>query len=141
MPTLEEIASSRRIAPDALVMILQAGTVPLDDPMMAEHNPDEPWNYPRKTAAGLVLALELANAGMNRPMIQGVVHAVIQWVDANRIIIPTPISLVLQIMDGASILISYKLENNPTILALLHLHEDHSTPSTARVITIANYRE
>ncbi len=141
MPTLEEIAVSRRIAPDALVMILQAGTVPLDDPMMAEHNPDEPWNFPRKTAAGLVLALELANAAMNRPMIQAVVHAVIQWVDTERERLPTPVSLVLQIMDGASILISHKLENNAKVLALLHLHEDHSTPSNARVITIANYRE
>lgn len=141
MPTLEEIAASRRIHPDALVMMLAAGTVPLDDPMMAEHNPDEPWNYPRKTAAGLVLALELANAAMNRPMIQAVVHAVIQWVDANRQQLPTPVSLVVQIMDGASIMLSHKLENNVKVLALMHLHDDHSTPTTARVITIANYRE
>lgn len=141
MPTLEQIAKERRIAPDALMMILQAGTVPLDDPMMAEHNPDDPWNYPRKTAAGLVLAIELANAAMNRPMIQAVVHAVIQWVDANRSTLPTPVSLVVQIMDGASILLTHKLENNVKWLALLHLHDDHSTPSTARVITIANYRE
>lgn len=142
MPTLTEIAATHQIEYDTVEVIMRAQIVPLDDPAMLREHDGEPWNFPRRTAAAIGLACRLVISGIRASIVRTYVRAVLAWCDANR---PTNgyIDVVLQFMDGVSILITDQARGTTSFktLALIHTCDFQVTPDVADVITVLRYTE
>jgi hypothetical protein len=143
VPTLSDIAQRYNLDYATVEVIMRAQLVPLDDPgMVRQVKGEEPWNFPRRTAAAIALVCRLVISGITGSKARDYARAVLVWCDAQREQ-RGYIDVLLQFMDGVSILITKPADGDPypEKLGLIHMCEHRVTPEHADVVTILRYTE